>query len=100
MKITCPHCQAEFDAQDAIVRPRKDRYRWYDFSGSNTFCPRCDKAYLADITVAGALLFCLLIALAYLAGERWGYLYSSPIWLLLCVLFVYSRGTFIKIRGA
>jgi len=69
MKIICPHCKKEFNETDAIIRPRKEKYKWYEFSGKVSVCPNCNNRYIADIsktglvfvfTVFAVLLFCVV----------------------------------------
>ena len=68
MIIICPHCNNEFEEAEAIIKPRKEKYKWYEFSGKVSLCPNCNKRYIADaskmglvfiFTVFATLLFCV-----------------------------------------
>jgi hypothetical protein len=76
MIIRCPHCNKEFNPKRAIVRERKTSYKWYEFSGKQTFCPFCEKRYQTDVTVKGALAF-LFVFLLYVVLEAFGYWYIA-----------------------
>jgi hypothetical protein len=72
MKIKCPHCQSAFNPKEAILKSRKEDYRWYEFSGNNSFCPLCEKQYQADISKVGMVWLLVFICVSW-SGMSMGY---------------------------
>lgn len=99
MEIMCPHCHKPFKGSEAIIRPRKEKYKWYEFSGSYSYCPNCSKRYQSDITAVGAVIFCVLIALAMFIGEYIGELYSLPVLIVVAISVLKFPEWFIKIEA-
>jgi len=99
MRLICPHCKKKFVAQSAIVRPSKESYKWYEFTGNHSFCPVCKGRYQTDITPIGAILFVLVIAMAYLAGEYKNQLYGIPIVIIFVLLFLKFPKWFLKVEA-
>ncbi|MDF2182206.1 hypothetical protein [Neptuniibacter sp. CAU 1671] len=99
MKITCPHCKKSFKGNEAKIRPRKAKYKWYEFSGSYSYCPICNGRYQLDITPTGAMIMCTLMATAFFIGESMGSFYSLPVLLVVVLCFTKFPESFVKIEA-
>ncbi len=68
MEIECPHCKVAFKGSDCVLKERKAKYKWFEFTGKASHCPHCGKRYQADLSATGLICFVLLlIAIAPIA---------------------------------
>ncbi|EOY3079251.1 hypothetical protein ACP3K0_004785, partial [Vibrio parahaemolyticus] len=85
MMIKCPHCKDLFDARNALVKEHKSNYRWYEFSGKETYCPLCNKKYQSDISIIAFILLMSFVLLTSLLNY-FEYNWAVGVLIVFCLL--------------
>ncbi len=79
MEIQCPHCHVAFKGNNCVLKERKSKYKWYEFTGKASHCPHCDGRYQADLSIAGFVYFVLLVIVTALVARFSDELMAIPI---------------------
>lgn len=84
MKIICPSCKHVFEEAEAIVKPRKEIYKWYEISSNVTLCPNCRNRFEVDISIP-TLIFLIIVfgILIFFANSK----YNLAVGLIMLALF-------------
>ena len=99
MKIICPHCNNEFEEADAIIKPRKEKYKWYEFSGKVSLCPACNNRYIVDISIKGLIfIFTIFPIIIFCANSNYN-LAAIAIALFAVIVVKVFRQKLVVVKG-
>ena len=99
MKITCPHCKYEFDQAEAIIKPAKEKYKWYEFSGNVSLCPNCKNRYVVDISIKGLVIILpIFIILFYCVNSNY-YLAAMAITIITAITIKVFKHNLVVVKS-